>query len=390
MAKDTVLRRWLWSSSVIVATVIAFASAARAANLYVADEANARVVRFKSPFKTGENANLVLGQPDFTSDAENQTASGMSCPYDVLYQKSAKILWVADYCAKRVLGFKAGKHKLTNGQNADIVLGQADFTSSVCGDSASGMCGPTGVTADKTGHLWVVDWTNSRVLRFSPPFASGQSADLVLGQSGFNSDACVTTQDGLCEPESARFDRFGNLWVIDSYNNRVVEYVPPFTTGQNASIVLGQPDFSSAACTTTQSGLCPDAEGGIGVDKKGNVWVGDYDNSRVVEFVRGKSGFTNGQNAAVVIGQSDFASSSCDGTATGLCYPWGIAFDSRGNLIVSDADNNRTLIYKKRKGGFTNGQAAVTALGQPDLSSTTSTTSQSGLDAPLGIIIAGH
>lgn len=390
MAKDTVLRRWLWSGSAIVAIVIAVASVARAANLYVADEDNCRVLRFKSPFKTGENANLVLGQPDFTSDAQNQTASGMSCPYDVFYQKTSKILWVADYCAQRVLGFKAGKHKLTNGQNADIVLGQVDFTSKICGDSASGMCGPTGVTADKKGHLWVVDWTNSRVLRFSPPFVSGQSADLVLGQLDFNSGGCATSQEGLCEPETARFDRFGNLWVIDSYNNRVVEYKPPFSSGQNASVVLGQPDFVSDGCATTQSGLCPDAEGGIGVDKKGNVWVGDYDNERVVEYVRGKNGFSNGQDAAVVIGQSDFTSSSCNLDAAGLCAPWGIAFDSRGNLIVSDSGYSRVLIYKKHKRGFTTGQAAVTVLGQPDMNSDSSPATQSGMAYPFGISISGH
>src|SRR5207253_9504085 len=37
-----------------------------------------------------------------------------------------------------------------------------------------------------------------------------------------------------------------NLFVPDSANNRVLIYKPPFITGQAATIVLGQSDFTSS------------------------------------------------------------------------------------------------------------------------------------------------
>ena len=295
-------------------------SSARAGGLYVADSSGNRVVRFKTPLKHGEKESLVLGQPNFTSTGGNQTVNGMDEPWHVIFQSSTGILWVSDSANDRVLGFKA---PFSNGQDADIVLGQPDPTSDTCSDSMSGMCFPTDVALDSTGNLWVSDTDNNRVLKFEPTFSTGQSASLVIGQLGFNANAPMLTPDGLFEPWALSFDQSGNLWVLDAGNNRIVEYEPSFSTGESASLVLGEPDLIHSACVATQSGICPSEFGGdLRIDRKDNVWMVDNFNNRVLEFARG-AGFTDGQNAAVVIGQPDFSSHASATTQNGLFDPGG-------------------------------------------------------------------
>ena len=56
--------------------------------------------------------------------------------------------------------------------------------------------------------------------------------------------------------------------------------------------------------------------------------------------------FSNGQPASKVIGQPNFTASTPAETRTGLDHPGGVAFDTHGNLWVSDFNNNRVLEFK--------------------------------------------
>jgi hypothetical protein len=62
--------------------------------------------------------------------------------------------------------------------------------------NASILWDPYYIAFDLTGNLWAIDWCYNRVLRYSPPFSNGQAATLVLGQPDFNSqttDDCAHT-----------------------------------------------------------------------------------------------------------------------------------------------------------------------------------------------------
>ena len=75
-------------------------------------------------------------------------------------------------------------------------------------------------------------------------------------------------------------------------------------------------------------------------------------------------------SATVVLGQPDFTSPICDNPVLSpeqqLCHPVGVAVDNRsGLLFVADGDNNRVLIWPSAA-EFTDGQPAAVVLGQPD------------------------
>ncbi|HJW19392.1 MAG TPA: hypothetical protein VJ571_02395, partial [Candidatus Nitrosotalea sp.] len=88
-------------------------------------------------------------------------------------------------------------------------------------------------------------------------------------------------------PQGLTFDSSGNLWVADAFNNRILEYLTPFTNGQSASHVLGQSGFTTRVSTASQGGLhlLEPAFVGIIFDSSGNLWVTDEVNSRVLQYL---------------------------------------------------------------------------------------------------------
>jgi len=349
--------------------------------LAVADTSNNRVLFYDSPFATNESASLVLGQPNFIEQARNQaTANTLSSPTG-LAKDSAGNLYVADSGNCRVLQFQP---PFVSYMNASLVIGQSQFNynpENSCYGSplTSGMFGPSSVALDGQGNLWVTDPNFGRVTEYVPPFTIGMAPTLAIGQPSLESTyACngenlgkgdtypSPTSSSLCEPFAATFDSKGDLWVADMANQRVLEFVPPFSTGMAASLELGQP--AATAFTSngfdTISASSLHAPNALTFDSEGNLWVADTSNSRVLKFA---SPFTNGQAATTVIGQADFTHSTQYGSnpsGNRLYGPVGLTFDTGGNLIVSDNQNNRVLIFVPP---FSNGMIAATAIGQPDL-----------------------
>ena len=170
------------------------------------------------------------------------------------------------------------------------VLGQPNFTTKGSNLTQNGFNGSYSVFIDSFGNAWVADYVNARVLMFAPPFSNGMNASLVLGQSSFTTNVSNTTQNGLSNPISVFIDSSGNAWVADY--GRVLMYEPPFSNGMNASLVLGQPNFTLGTYATTQNGLYYPTS--VFVDSSGNVWVNDYANSRVLMYV---PPFSNGMDA---------------------------------------------------------------------------------------------
>jgi DNA-binding beta-propeller fold protein YncE len=67
------------------------------------------------------------------------------------------------------------------------VLGQADYTHNSQGGLQRGMYNPYGVCVDTSGCVWVADTVNNRVLKFNPPFSNNMNASLALGQINYTS-----------------------------------------------------------------------------------------------------------------------------------------------------------------------------------------------------------
>ncbi len=305
----------------------------------VADSSNNRVLLYSVPVTTSQAATIVLGQADLTSSTSATSATGLSYPIKAVSDASGN-LWVADCDNNRVVEYKT---PFSNGMAATTVLGAPDMNTNTGGTTASAttLYCPSGLAFDSKGNLWVSDYDNSRIVEFKAPFTSGMAATVALGQTDLVSSNCTTSATGLCYPyEGVAFDSKGNLFVGDYDNCRIVEYKPPFSTGMAASIAIGQTDLNSSNCGTTASSL--DSPLGLAFDSKGNLWTGDYTNNRVLEF---KAPFTTGMSASLVLGQPDFTSSNSATSASALSEPYDVSFDTKGNLYVADYSNSRTVMF---------------------------------------------
>jgi len=270
-------------------------------------------------------ASLEVGQPDMNTGSnpdETPTQSDLNAPYGLAFDHSGN-LWVADTGYNRVLEFPL---PFSNGESATLVVGQSNFTSGIypnepgcppqCGTpSAQSLNNPGTVSFDSQGNLWVADTHDDRILEYTGPFSTGMAASLVLGHSDFSTGAgFCTSQSCFQTPFAASFDNSGSLWVADTVNYRMLEFNSPFSSDQNASVVLGQPDFITMAPPSGQiNATSSDMNGpqGLAVDKSGDLWVADTGDNRILEFMAGAAPTTSTSSSS-----SSTSTSSASTTAT--------------------------------------------------------------------------
>lgn len=280
----------------------------------------------------------------------------------------------------------------TDGQAANVVLGQSGFSTNAPGTTAKTMAAPSAYAMDQVGNLYISDTGNCRVLQFRPPFTNGEAARIVFGEPDANTScAGPLSASSLSYTSGIAFDGSGNLWVADSGNNRVLRFRPPFKTGKAADLVVGQPDFVSYNCNVpSASTMCFPA--GIAFDSYDHLWVSDSVNSRVLEFKTPQNNIADlelGQPAAAGLNSSGANNGGI--SASTLAEPQGIGIDPQNRLWVADTQNNRVLRFDP---SFSNGEPATLVLGQSDFTSSNynqglATPNAMTMAFPLGIIAAG-
>lgn len=160
--------------------------------------------------------------------------------------------------------------------------------------TASTLRYPTAVWTDGT-RLFVADTENNRVLLWnSIPTISAAPADVVIGQADFVSTLTTADATHLYGPSSVGSDG-GQVFVADTWNHRVLVYAAvPTANGAAASMVLGQGDFTHTAPndddqdSNVTTGPAPTARtlsfpnGVAAVD--GLLAVTDFGNGRVLVY----------------------------------------------------------------------------------------------------------
>jgi uncharacterized protein (TIGR03437 family) len=332
----------------------------------------------KCPVCVGD-ASLVLGQPDFITNTQPASATQNNLRLPTAVASDGVHLVVADTDHNRVLIWNSIPS--SNNQNADVVVGQANFTSTtVPGNTpnAKSMRGPQGVWI-QNGKLYVADTQNHRVLIYNHiPSSNGAAADVVLGQKDFTTfvepdlvaQKTDATASNLLNPVSVSSDGV-HLFVADLGYNRVLIWNGiPTNNATPADVVVGQPDMSSSlsnnSFTVDSSGnkskvLCDstgnDADGKpifptecnstisfprFALSDGTRLYIADGGNDRVLIFSQIPS--QNGQAADKVIGQLGGDINQASDAADSLRTPMSLAWDGT-NLYVSDAYNRRITVY---------------------------------------------
>lgn len=355
-------------------------------NLYVPDWDNHRVLFYLSPFETDTVADDVWGQASFSGNDCNERRgvfrpdSSSFCfrsPFNEGFVggvglDAAGNLWVADNQNNRVLRFPYDPGKGRAGHVADLVLGQPNFTSGYPGASLDRMHAPAAVrVSPSNGWLYVADSLNDRILIFMPPFTSGMPASGTLGS-------------GLRLPAAIEFDLEGNIWISDALNNQLLRFNPagvvdrvlfkdvPTYTGQCGGSYHGDGPpfyFPGPAMYADSYNVC-DSRGSIGIDSDGNILVTGVTFVQDVwrfpaPFPEPRAGIAHSADAQIFKGYILGEVNSV--TARGLFWPRGIA-SAAGQLIVSDG--GRLLFWNDAPESLANYKPADGVVGAPNFNST--------------------
>lgn len=292
-------------------------------NLYVPDIHNNRILIYYQPFSTDKSngkgdsiADFVIGQNDFKSNSEN---IGLG-----KFNRNEKSIYIG-------IGYPSPTSK--------------------------------GVSVDSQGNVWVADTHNGRVLRFPKGL---NTADLVIGQANFTSSERFCTIDDssnlhrLCAPSLAKINPdTGELFVLDEldlpqkpFAARILVFTPPFTNGMSASKnIKAKQDKPLSNTDWTyffQSSGFTFNKYKTGDYANGIIWVSEHISNRVSLLD------ANG-NILKVIGAKDKYQRGCDyayyGTCKGpdaifnnfnLCWPGGSpALDDNNNIYLADENFHR-------------------------------------------------
>ncbi|MBN1899833.1 hypothetical protein JW926_00740 [Candidatus Sumerlaeota bacterium] len=329
-------------------TAMAFDSQKR---LYIVDSENNRILRFPNP-STSYVADGVCGQYDFTRIKPNLVdGTGLQNPVDIALDTSYSPprLYIADQNNNRVLGWHSLIEALLGGP-ATLVLGQPDIYSNDPGCSQNQLNGPSSVAVDSSSNVWVSDTYNNRVVGFQNPFIYDRNADILLGQADWISNSpnrgnSTPGSNTFSSPDGILIENSGRLWVADEMNHRVLGFSNPYSVPFEANLVIGQPDMSSNS--PNYPSLGPQSLNyptDIALDSLGTMFICDSGNNRILGFPSPYS------TADFVFGQMDNLytnDSDVGGTvsAYGLNYPTHITMGKNNTLFVSDVMNSRILGY---------------------------------------------
>jgi DNA-binding beta-propeller fold protein YncE/chitodextrinase len=348
----------------------------------------------------------IIGTEDFTNNSYTQTATpdtqGINAPNGITIDKNNDRIWITDTLRHRVLSFDVNPESfdLKDG-NADLVLGQADFTHFSANRSdtvtAAGLDSPWGIAFDSNHDLlYVSDSANSRILIYdaSTVVLDGSNAVGVIGQPDFTTKTTGLAQNKLNTPTGIAYDAVNDrLFVADSGNNRVLVYNNPgaLTVDRNADIVIGQVDYVTKAAPSTITAATMNTPMGVAYDSiHDRLFVTDRDNHRVLSFV---GGLTDGMSASNVLGQTSMALRTAAKTKSGLRLPVGLAYDGRNDrLFVSEysytgtiTSNDRVMLFDVST--IDDGESAVGLIGKELFTDANdSTVNNTTLHQPTGLL----
>jgi membrane-bound lytic murein transglycosylase B len=410
-----------------------------AGNLYVVDSNNHRVNKYNpsgafqgwigkiATSPTGGAAGCVgAGVGTFTpgwctggtSTYGTAGDGSMNAPSNVALDSSGN-LYVSDFQNSRINKYNSSG--VFQGWIGEVYLvsptgGAAGCTAATNGMATPGWCiggtstydngdgkmhGPRGIAVDSSGNLYIADTFNSRIVKYdsfgvfqgwigkislSPTGGAAGCAGASVGSftpgwcTGGQGD--LGTGDGMLNIATGlTLDSTGNLYVVDTNNNRISKYdlssgaflgwigkIGTSPTGgaagcNGASVGTVTPGWCTggAAASGSGDGMLNNAFG-IVIDKSSNIYVTERNNARISKY--NSSGVFQGWIGKIGTSPTGGAT-GCNGAAVGTLTPgWckggtatsgseegamnspqGIALDPAGDLYVADWNNNRILRF---------------------------------------------
>ena len=217
------------------------------------------------------------------------------------------------------------------------------------------------------------------------------------GVAGFSGDNGTSSASTLNLPGGVAIDGAGNLYIADTGNNRV--RLVARSTGNITTVAgNGQPGNSNAG-TVGDNGPAIDSNlnqpQGVTLDAAGNLFIADTYNQRIrrvdaaTEVITTAAG--DGKASGLGDGKGTYSGDGAAAIAAGLSLPYTVAFDSMGNMLIPDSANNRIRVVTAVGDTITTASIITTAVGVTQGGDTCPTnpmpTSEVLLNTPSGVAV---
>lgn len=257
-------------------------------SLYVADFDNDVIRRYTvnasgSAFVTTVNAAVALNKPSgvavdaagnvYIGDHENASivkvtpagvvqtlATGIGKPRGVVVASDGTVYFASD------TGHFIGK--ITPAGQVSVLAGSTAGYADGFGTAAK-FFNPYGISLDPDGNILVADFSNGRIRRVTP-------AGFVTTIAG-TTPSDTSNPNRLDHPGSVVTDRFGNVYIADTFQHKIRHVVPE--TGQTSDLAgTGTGGFADGDALTTAKFLFPY---GLAINASGDIFVMEVGNDRI-------------------------------------------------------------------------------------------------------------
>ena len=208
------------------------------------------------------------GLDGYSGDNGPATSASLSAPTGVAVDGSGNT-YVTDFNHSRV-------RKIAPSETITTIAGNGNFRfSGDNGPALSAGLDPYDVAADGKGNLYVVDQSNNRIRKIAPDGTITTVAG--TGAFGYSGDGGLATSARLAFPTGVAVDSSGNLYIADN-GNSVVRRV---TSNGLITTIAGTGSLSPSAGDGGPAAAAQLDPWRVAVEASGNVYVTDSFNDRV-------------------------------------------------------------------------------------------------------------
>src|ERR1700756_245628 len=266
------------------------------------------------------------GFPFFNGDGGLADTTTFNEPHSLLYDAAGN-LYISDFSNARI-------RKISTSGIVTTIAGTGNGAYGGDGGPATSadIWAPAGMTFDANGNLYFCDLDNNRIRMINTAGIINTIAGGGNCGNPYCGDGGPATAAQIQEPWGLVFDASGNLYFSD-YGNNVVRMVNTSgiitTVAGNYSLSVYGGDGGPA---TSAEFFGPQ---GLAFDAAGNLYICDAGNQRI--RMVNSAGVIN---TVVGSGIEGYTGDGGPATAADLSSPAAMIFDTQGNLYFSDADNN--------------------------------------------------
>lgn len=183
--------------------------------------------------------------------------------------------------------------------------------------------GPSGLTIDVSGNLYIADTGNNKIRKISPTGVVTTVAGTGVGGS-VDGDISQASFHG---PTDVAIDASGNLYVADISNNKIRKITPSGAVSTFAgSGVEGSIDGIGVLATLHHPSS-------ITIDTSGNLYVSEWGSHKIRKI--SPLGVVTTLAGGGIYGVDGI------GSIAGFALPSGLTIDTAGNLYVADIHSNK-------------------------------------------------